>query len=355
MSKRIDEKSLEIKVPKFIKENELIENEDKLILGVSGGPDSLCMLDLLYKIKQKKELNFEIIVAHVNHMIREEAESDENFVKEFCRKRNIEFISKKIDIKNVANTEKIGLEEAGRKERYKFFDEILAKKMFNKIAIAHNKNDVAETILMNIFRGTGITGLKGIEAKTEKYIRPLLNCERSEIEKYCKENNLTPRIDKTNFENTYTRNKIRNIVIPYIQKEFNPNIIETMYRLSNLVKEEETYIKKEVQKKYTEILISEDIEEKKSKQNSKEEKNNEIKKQIILDLKKFNLEEKVIKSELIIYTITRLTGSNKGIEKIHIEDIIKLCQRNIGNKFLTPNKHLKIFITKGQIYFQTQN
>ena len=339
MSKRIDEKSLEIKVPKFIKENELIENEDKLILGVSGGPDSLCMLDLLYKIKQKKELNFEIIVAHVNHMIREEAESDENFVKEFCEKRNIEFISKKIDIKNIANSEKIGLEEAGRKERYKFFNEILAKKMFNKIAIAHNKNDVAETILMNLFRGTGITGLKGIEAKTEKYIRPLIDCERTEIERYCKEKELNPRIDKTNYENTYTRNKIRNIVIPYIQKEFNPNFIQTMYRLSNLIQEEEKYIKKEVSKKYTEILVSEDFEEK----------------QIILDLKKFNNQEKVIKSELIIYTITRLTGSNKGIEKIHIEDIIKLCQRNIGNKFLTPNKHLKIFITKGQIYFQTQN
>ena len=338
MSKRIDEKSLEIKVPKFIKENELIENEDKLILGVSGGPDSLCMLDLLYKIKQKKELNFEIIVAHVNHMIREEAESDENFVKEFCEKRNIEFISKKIDIKNIANSEKIGLEEAGRKERYKFFNEILAKKMFNKIAIAHNKNDVAETILMNLFRGTGITGLKGIEAKTEKYIRPLIDCERTEIERYCKEKELNPRIDKTNYENTYTRNKIRNIVIPYIQKEFNPNFIQTMYRLSNLIQEEEKYIKKEVSKKYTEILVSEDFEEK----------------QIILDLKKFNNQEKVIKSELIIYTITRLTGTNKGIEKIHIEDIMKLCQRNIGNKFLMPNKYLKVSINNGQIYFKSQ-
>ena len=338
MSKRIDEKSLEIKVPKFIKENELIENGDKLILGVSGGPDSLCMLDLLYKMKQKKELNFEIIVAHVNHMIREEAESDENFVKEFCEKRNIEFISKKIDIKNIANTEKIGLEEAGRKQRYKFFNEILAKKMFNKIAIAHNKNDVAETILMNLFRGTGITGLKGIEAKTEKYIRPLIDCERTEIERYCKEKELNPRIDKTNYENTYTRNKIRNIVIPYIQKEFNPNFIQTMYRLSNLIQEEEKYIKKEVSKKYTEILVSEDFEEK----------------QIILDLKKFNNQEKVIKSELIIYTITRLTSTNKGIEKIHIEDIMKLCQRNIGNKFLMPNKYLKVSINNGQIYFKSQ-
>ena len=111
-----------------------------------------------------------------------------------------------------------------------------------------------------------------------------------------------------------------------------------MYRLSNLIQEEEKYIKKEVSKKYTEILVSEDFEEK----------------QIILDLKKFNNQEKVIKSELIIYTITRLTGTNEGIEKIHIEDIMKLCQRNIGNKFLMPNKYLKVSINNGQIYFKSQ-
>ena len=202
----------------------------------------------------------------------------------------------------------------------------------NKIAIAHNKNDKAETIIMNILRGTGINGLKGIEVKRDKYIRPLIECERNEIEDYCKKQNLNPRIDKSNFDNVYTRNKIRNIVIPYIKKEFNSNIVDTMDRLSALVAEEEEYIEKQVKKAYTYILL--------------DEKENEI----ALDLKQFNLQEKVIKSRIILYTLTRLFGSSKGIEMVHIEDILKLCNNNIGNKYLTPNKNLKIFIKKQKIY-----
>ena len=147
---------------------------------------------------------------------------------------------------------------------------------------------------------------------------------------------MNPRIDKTNFENEYTRNKIRNIVIPYVRKEFNPNIVHTLERLSDLVKEEEDYIEKQVIDIYNNILI--------------EEKDKEI----LLDLKKFNIQEKVIKSRLILYTITRLFGNSKGIEKIHIEDIIKLCNNNIGNKYLMPNKKIKILVKNHKIYFLSQ-
>ena len=119
----------------------------------------------------------------------------------------------------------------------------------NKIAIAHNKNDKIETIIMNVIRGTGISGLKGIEAKRGKYIRPLIECERFEIENYCEQNKLNPRIDKTNFDNEYTRNKIRNVVIPYIKKEFNPNIIETIDRLSDVVNKEDLYIEEQMKKR----------------------------------------------------------------------------------------------------------
>ena len=245
-------------------------------------------------------------------------------------------------MKEIADKTRCGLEETGRKIRYDFFNKILTNKMFNKIAIAHNKNDVAETILMNIFRGSGITGLKGIEPISGQYIRPLLDCERLEIEQYCEKYNLNPRIDRTNFENLYTRNKIRNIVIPYIKKEFNPNIIQTMYRLSNLVQEEEKYINDVVAEKYTEIMILEDIEQKNILQSENK---------IILLLKKFNTLEKVIKSKVILYTISRLIGNSKGIEKVHIDDIIKLCENNIGNKYLMPNKNLKVLVKNGQIYF----
>ena len=269
-------------------------------------------------------------------MIREEAKSDELYVKNYCEEKNIDFYSKSIDVLKLANNNKTGTEEMGRIVRYKFFDEVLEKTGSNKVSIAHNKNDKAETMIMNILRGSGISGLKGIEPKRGKYIRPLIECERYEIENYCKEKNLNPRIDKTNFDNTYTRNKIRNIVIPYIKQEFNPNIINTLSRLSELVVEEDDYIENKVKKAYETLLIKED------------------KKEIILDLKKFNEEEKVIKSRIVLYTITRLLGNCQGIGKVHIEDIIKLCSNNIGNKFLTPNKNIKILVKNHKIYFLSE-
>lgn len=319
------------KVIDTIKKYNLIEPEDKIVLGVSGGPDSISMLNILNEIKE--ELNFEIYVAHINHMIREEAEDDEKYVQKYCEKNNIQFFSQRIDVKQVANNMKTGTEEAGRKIRYDFFEEVMQNVGANKIAIAHNKNDKIETIIMNLLRGSGASGLKGIEPiRDNKYIRPLIECERQEIEQYCEENNLNPRIDKTNFENDYTRNKIRNIIIPYIKKEFNPNIIETINRLSQVATEESDYIDRQTIKIYQNLLIE-------STQN-----------QIVLKLKEFNEQEKVIKSRIILLATKQLMGSTQGIEKIHIEDIIKLCSNNIGNKFLTPNKNIKFLIKDKKLY-----
>ncbi len=331
------------KVLETIQKYNLIKNRDKIVVAVSGGPDSICLIDILKKLQKEKcnltqsqNITFEIVVAHVNHKIREEANQDEQYVKKYCQKNGIEFFSKSIDVQKLAHTNKIGTEEAGRLVRYKFFNEILEKTKATKIAIAHNKNDKIETIFLHMLRGSGIDGLKGIEPKRDNIIRPLIECERAEIEKYCEENELYPRIDKTNFENIYNRNKIRNIVIPYIQKEFNPNIIKTIDRLSAIVVEEEEYLDKQTKKIYQEILLQ------------KEEK------QIIIDLKKFNLQETVIKARLIRYIIKRLFGSSQSIEKIHIQDIIKLCEKNIGNKYLTPNKYTKILVKNHKIYFIAQ-
>ena len=322
------------KVLNTIKKYNLIKNGDKIVLGVSGGPDSISMLDILNNIKKENQINFNITVAHVNHLIREEAIDDEKYVQEYCEKNKIEYYIKRIDVPNIATEKKIGTEEAGRIARYDFFEEILEKTNSNKIGIAHNKNDKIETIIMHILRGSGISGLKGIEPiRDNKYIRPLIECERTEIEQYCEEYKLNPRIDKTNFENEYTRNKIRNIVIPYIKEEFNPNIIETINRLSELVTEEDNFIENVVKEQYKKILI------------------NQEKNEIILNLKEFNNMEKVIRARMILYTTKQLTGSSQKIEKIHIQDIIKLCENNIGNKFLTPNKNLKILIKDKKIFF----
>ena len=292
------------------------------------------MLDILNKLK--KEINFEIVVAHINHMIRgEEAIEDEKYVEDYCKKNQIKFYVLRIDVIKYANNNKMGTEEAGRILRYNFFEEVLKLTNSNKIAIAHNKNDKVETIIMNIIRGSGIAGLKGIEPQRDnKFIRPLIECERKEIEKYAEENNLNPRIDKTNFENDYTRNKIRNIVLPYIEKEYNPNIIETLHRLSEVATETENYLQFQTQQIYEKLKI--------------EEEQNKI----ILNLKEFNKEDILIKKRIIIYTISKVLGNVQNIEKVNIEDLIKLCQNNIGNKYLKPNKNIKVSVNKGKIFFE---
>ena len=326
---------LEEKVLNTIKQYELIKKGNTIVIGVSGGPDSMALLNLLNDIKDK--LQFKIVVAHINHGLRIEADEETEYVKEFCTNKGIPFYYKKENVEQLSKEQKIGTEEAGRKLRYDFFDEILEKVKSQKIATAHNANDNAETVLMNIIRGSGTSGLKGIEAKRDdKFIRPLIECTRDEIEEYCKENDLNPRFDKSNKENIYTRNKVRNILIPMLKDEFNPNIIKSINRMSEIAREENEYIQKQVEQAYEQILINEDISEK----------------EIELDLKKFNNLDSVIKNRLVLYTISRIIGTSQNIEKIHIRDIINLCQNNIGNKYLTPNKNIKIMVNKGKILYK---
>lgn len=329
---------LEQKIYDFVTKYKLIESGDKIVLGVSGGPDSICMLNILNNMR--KLIDFDIVVCHINHGLRENAKIDEKFVEEFCQNINVPFFVKHADINKEAKEQKRGLEETGRIIRYQFFDKIMEKVGANKISIAHNSNDNAETIIMNIMRGTGNRGLIGIEKINGKYIRPLIETKRIEIEEYLKENNIIARHDESNDENIYTRNKIRNIVVPYIEKEFNPNIITSLDRLSKIAKEEEEYLEEQTIVAYNNILIEEE--------NLTDDYNYNVlnNAKIVLDLKKFNLEHKLIQKRIVLYAINRIFGTVKGIEKIHIDDIIKLCNNNIGNKFLTPNKKIKVVTQK---------
>lgn len=296
---------MEEQILEIIKQYNMIESGDKIVLGVSGGPDSICMLEILNELRVK--LNFEIVVAHINHMIREEAEEDEKYVLEFCENKKIECYTKKINVLEISKKEKISTEEAGRKVRYEFFEEILQKTNSNKIATAHTANDNAETVLMNIIRGSGTSGLKGIEAKRGIYIRPLIDCTREQIENYCEQNSLNPRIDKTNMENIYTRNKIRNLLIPYIKKEFNPNIIEGLNRLSDIARQEHEYFEQITENTFLKIY----------------EKGDSNQEQIALNLKNFNSLEIVIKNRIVLYTINKL---------------LRKCARNRKNPYKGYNK-----------------
>ena len=327
---------LKTKVIQTIQKNHLIETGDKVIIGVSGGPDSICLLHILNEIKEI--LGITLYVAHVNHKIRKNANLDEQYVQEFCKKINIPFFAKQIDVQKIAKQNKIGLEEAGRKARYDFFEEVFEKTKANKIATAHTANDNAETVIMHFIRGTGLNGLKGIEkTRQNKYIRPLIECTREEVEEYCEKNNLNPRIDETNEENIYTRNKIRNICIPYIKNEFNQNIVKTINRLAEIVTEEDEYLQNQTEKIYHELC---------------EKENKTL---VVLNLKKFNQEHLVIKRRILLYTINKVLGNTNGIEKKNIEDVLRLCKRNIGNKYLYPNKNIKIAIQNKKIFFIREN
>lgn len=328
MAKRLD--SLEQNFLNTIKQNNLIQKGDKIVIGVSGGPDSITLLTCLNKYKEK--LEYEIIVAHINHLIREDSTEDENFVENICKEMNIKCYIKREDILRIAKETKKGTEEVGRRIRYEFFDEVAKEEKANKIAIAHNMNDNAETVLLNLIRGCGLSGLEGIQPKEyDKYIRPLINCKREDIEEYCLKYNLKPRIDYTNQENIYKRNKIRNELIPYL-KELNPNIIQNLSRLSKIVKDENTYINLQVKNIYNKI-------------------SKEYLGEIELELNEFQKIDIVLKQNLIIYTIAKLLGDARNVEKINIDDIIKMTNRNIGNKYIIINKKLKILLKNRKIIF----
>ncbi len=325
---------LEEKVLETIKKYNLLQEKDTVIVAVSGGPDSMCLLNSLVNLKEKLKLN-KIAVAHVNHMLRKEAQEETEYVKKYCENKNIEIYIKYANIKEISENNKISEETAGREERYKFFEEIESKINANKIAIAHNLNDNAETVLMHFIRGTGINGLTGIKPYRDgKYIRPLIECDRKEIEEYCKEKKLNPRYDKSNLDNNYTRNKIRNLLIPELKENYNPNIISGINKLSRIVLKEEEYINKILLETYNEILLQ--------KEDNK----------ITINLRKFNKLDEYIKERLIIYIIAKLFGDARGIENIHVFDIVKLCEKNVGNKYLTPNKNLKIFVKSGEVSYE---
>ena len=353
MAKRLDK--LEQNFLDTIKENNLINKGDVIVVGVSGGPDSITLLTCLNKYKDYFEIK--LICAHINHLIRKDSTEDEQFVENVCEKMGIKCYVKRAEVEKIAKEQKKGSEEVGRKIRYDFFDIIAKKENANKIAIAHNMNDNAETMLLNIIRGSGMQGLEGIQAEEYgKYIRPLINCSREDIEEYCEKYNLQPRIDSTNKENIYRRNIIRNKLLPEI-KELNPNIVQSLSNLSKIVKVQNMHIKNEVENIYnkiaTEELNTNNLQNKNdsSMPKAKNKVSNVTLGKIELHLLEFQKLDLGVQQNLVLYTISKLLGSTRNIEKVNVDDIIEMCRRNVGNKYMYPNKNLKILVKNKKIIF----
>lgn len=320
-------------VTNTINKYNLIDKNDTIIVGVSGGPDSVALLDILYKIKNIYSID--IVVAHVNHMIRKESEEEAIFVKNICKNYNISFEYKKVNIEEMAKKAKKSTETIGREERYKFFEEILKKYNANKIAVAHNLDDTVETTFMNLMRGSGLNGLIGIKYTNGNIIRPLLDVSRNIILKYCAENDLKPKFDNTNFEPIYTRNKIRLELLPLIRKDYNPNINDTIYRLKEILLEEQNCINEIVEEYYNKIL------------KIKEEK------YIIIDRKAFKEINTALSKKIIIKILEELNGSNQNLEMIHIKTVDDLIRNKPSNKkFILGKKYYVENVDKYEVKFE---
>lgn len=308
------------KVRRTIETYNMLKKGDKVVIGFSGGPDSLCLLHILLSLKDEYELS--LYAVHINHMIRgEEALRDEEFARSFCENNGIEFYVKREDVNSLAKELKMSSEEAGRKVRYDFFNEVLQSVSGSKIALAHNLNDNGETIIMRLLRGTSLSGMGGISPSRDNIIRPLINSTREEIEGYCEEKHLNPVIDSTNLQEVYTRNKIRLNVIPYIQENFNKNILENLHTNSKIARDEEDFIVSLVKETTKGIKVGNEY-----------------------SIKKFNDLHIAMKRRVIRNIIGKSLKSLNGIESKHIENILLLLSKGESGKRLDIKKGLVLSI-----------
>ncbi len=248
-------------IKKFIDlcQSENIFSAQKIVVAVSGGADSLALADLLYNVRRR--FNLQLCIAHYEHGLRGQTSLDDaEFVKKFAENLNVEFFCEHGDVKRFAAENKLSIETAARKLRYKFLNRIKRDLNFDAIALAHHADDQAETILMRLLRGSTSAGLSAMKFSidTEDYgllIRPLLRFKKFELESYCADRGIVPRIDETNFETDATRNKIRLELLPALEK-FNPNMVDTLCRLGEVTADESDFINFEVEKIFPRVVTN---------------------------------------------------------------------------------------------------
>lgn len=226
-----------------------------VLIALSGGADSMCLTNLFLHARENGSFPYAIAAAHLNHSLRgEEADRDENFCREFCEKNKIRFFAKKLDIKEMAKESGLSTEEEARNARYAFFDEVLSEEHgISYIATAHNKNDLAETMLLNLVRGSGIDGLRSIPRRRDNIIRPLLDADRGEITRYLEENDIPYVTDSSNLTDEYSRNKVRHNILPHFS-DISEGYLDCICRASSLLAKDADFLNGEAKKAYDECV-----------------------------------------------------------------------------------------------------
>ena len=309
------------KVITFIDEYKMIEKDDCVAAGVSGGADSLCLLFML--LEYQKKVPFDLVVVHVNHGIREDAKEDELFVKKICEEKKIAFYGKNTDIKALAKKEHLSIEEAGRKVRYEAFKDALTEyrrehNRQGKIAVAHHQGDSAETMLFHLFRGTGIWGMGGILPVNDNIIRPLLSSSREEIEHYLIKRNQPWCIDFTNEEDTYTRNKIRHHILPYANMEINEKATKHVADAALQMVSLRLYLEEEIKKMAVDV-------EKSVEKNS-----------ICANIEKMQTYPLFLQEQYLLAALNRLLPGRKNITSKHIRAMLDLLKKEGSKKINLP-------------------
>ncbi len=329
---------LQKQVAGVIREYNLFSTNDRILIGVSGGPDSVALLSLIYNTSQTNPPYSEIFIAHLNHSIRgRESDEDELFVTTLAEKYKVSLTTEKRDIIEIARERKISLEEAARDERYKFFESTAEKMGANVIAVGHNADDNAETILHRIIRGTGITGVSGIRPKrkltpvsTITLVRPLLFTWRVDITAYLEEENLSYRIDSTNIEKDKLRNRIRMELIPYLEANYNAKIKKSLAMLGEMALQNSDYLETKAKALFEDVLINREVPASLDKSVDG----------IDLDINKLKESPQVLQQMIIKEAIVRLDIPLKNISNRNYKDILK----TLNSKKTTVNKVVKKYL-----------
>jgi tRNA(Ile)-lysidine synthase len=300
------------KVCEYIKLNNLLEKKDNIILGVSGGADSVCLLYIMKELKSEYDLD--ITAVHINHMIRETAGRDEDFTRNLCEKLGIKFISHKTDCPAISERDGISLEEAGRNERYRLFNETGEKEYGKdkyKIAVAHHMDDLAETLIFNMARGTGINGLASVKCKSGNVIRPLLCVTRAEIEEFLLGAGAEYVNDETNFSDDYARNKIRHKIIPTMN-EITEKAVNHMASCAGQLGEIEDYLREQTESIWVKYV--------------RESENEVLISDSVLN------EHPALVKRVIHRALTEVAGRARDISAIQIEAVLNLFELQTGRK-----------------------